>query len=59
MSDIRVLAGDPTAEELALIVALVRQRRREQPKPAAQLWGRPHLRGPLPTTGWWASGLAR
>jgi hypothetical protein len=59
MSELRVIAGNPTAEELGLVVALIQQRRREQRKPVARIWGRPALRAQLPTSGWWASGLPR
>jgi hypothetical protein len=59
VSDLRVIAGDPTADELGLIVALIQQRRREQRRREVRMWGRPALRAHLPGVGWWASGLPR
>ena len=61
---LRVVRGDPSAEELAALVAVLAARA-STPAPAAtpapSLWGRPVLRSPLhPGPGAWrASGLPR
>ena len=67
MSDqplLRVVRGDPSAEELAALVAVVAARASSgaDPEPAARpLWGRPVVRPSLtPGPGAWrASGLPR
>ena len=60
---LRVVRGEPTAEELAALVAVVLARgAAEEPAPAARpLWAVPALRGHLPhgPGAWRASGLPR
>ena len=59
---LRVVRGEPTAEELAALVAVVTARASAVPEPAGppapSRWGRPVLRSPLhPGPGAWrASG---
>jgi hypothetical protein len=60
---LRVVRGNPSAEELAALVAVVATRAAaaEPEPPARPLWGRPGLR-PVLTPGpgaWRASGLPR
>jgi hypothetical protein len=60
---LQVVRGEPTAEELAALVAVVAARASAFPEPtspvAPSLWGRPVLRAPVhPGPGAWrASGL--
>ena len=61
---LRVVRGEPSAEELAALVAVVAARASataEPEPPARPLWGRPVLRSTLtPGPGAWrASGLPR
>jgi hypothetical protein len=61
---LRVVRGNPSAQELAALVAVVAARASAGPepaRPARPLWGRPVLR-PVLTPGpgaWRASGLPR
>jgi hypothetical protein len=63
MTNLRVVRGDATAEELAAVVALLAASGGspvEQPAAAPSLWARPQLRAPLAAPGpgtWVASGL--
>ena len=55
---LRVVRGVPTDEELAALVAVLTSRGApaQAPPPARSPWGRPVLRGPLPTgPGAWRS----
>jgi hypothetical protein len=60
---LRVVRGNPTPEELAALIAVVRARggEVEAPAPHRSLWGRPALRQPLHTGpgAWRASTLPR
>ena len=55
---LRIVRGEPTAEELAALVAVLASRgtAAPAPAPARSPWGRPLLRGPLPAgPGAWRS----
>ncbi len=59
---LRVVRGNATAEEIAVVVALLAARGSAAPPPAPavpSLWGRPQLRGALHAGpgAWQASGL--
>ena len=63
MTELRVVRGDATPEELAAVVALLARTGGGSEEPEAEqpsLWARPQLRAPLPPPGpgaWVASGL--
>jgi len=61
---LRVVRGEPSAEELAALVAVLAAARQpaEHPvPPAGSQWGAPGraVREPVAATGWWASALPR
>ena len=63
MTELRIVRGDATPEELAAVVALLSRTGggavEEEPEQPS-LWARPQLRAPLPPPGpgaWVASGL--
>lgn len=54
MTNVHVVAGNPTPEELAVILALLRPGLRQPNKPARSWWGRPVLRHSIaPGPGVW------
>jgi hypothetical protein len=62
VTELRIVRGDATPEEIAAVVAILsRTGGAEEPEPQApSLWARPQLRAPLPAPGpgaWVASGL--
>lgn len=65
MTELRVVRGDATPEELAAVVAVLlaaSSGTAPQEAPAApSLWGAPQLRAPLPTPGpgAWTTSLLR
>ena len=62
---LRIVRGDPSAEELAALVAVLAAASgtgQEEPAPAPRSdWAPPArlLRTPVAPTGWWASALPR
>ena len=62
---LRIVRGEPTAEELAAVVVVLSAAGGEgQPppeRPAESQWASPQRlqRPPVHPTGWWASGLPR
>jgi hypothetical protein len=62
---LRIVHGDPTAEELAAVVAVLAAAAGpgvdEEPAVAGSHWAAPArlLRPAVAPTGWWASGLPR
>ncbi|MCU1601023.1 MAG: hypothetical protein JWO22_1732 [Frankiales bacterium] len=63
MTELRVIRGDASPEELAAVVAILAASggAAEEPEPEApSLWAAPQVRAPLPVPGpgaWTASGL--